>query len=447
MSQKNDQLLPKKQEFSLKIALKMDKFESKLDKITCFEKINKDKLDLLLNSSVLIVDNEWDEIESLKKYKFKLKNKNQSSEIMYIKSKGTKYGRVYPKSNIGLTSTRREIRHTLTDGYYADIDMANCHPVILLHICETNGLSCIKLKKYVLERESLFELIQKEWGLNRSEIKTLIISLINGSSINNKKYKDMNKKCKTYKYLSEFEDEITKITNTIFEINKDLQREVSSLKIIKDDSNSDIKKSLISIYLQEYECRLLELAYLYCKLNGYIKNNDCVLVYDGIMIPKKNYKSELLLELENLIYNETGLKMKFEEKEMNQDYKLEELLSSQLEIKIDPFEYKSVRVEFEKTHFKLMNPILYATETEEGVILRKKMDFINAYENVLINKTIKGEVKESSFVRDWFIDPKIRTYSKLDFKPKQETPEDVYNTFTGFKVESLESNEELKIED
>ena len=447
MSSKNDQFSSENQEFSLKITLKMDKFDSKLDKLTCFETIDNNKLDLLLKSSVLIVDDEWDEIESLSKYKYKLKHKkNQSSEIIYIKSKGTKYGRVYPKSNIGLTSTRREIRHTLSNNYYSDIDMGNCHPVILLYICETNGFNCKKLNKYVSERESIFELILKEWDLTRSEIKTLIISLINGGSINSK-YKDKNKKCKTYKYLSELEDELSKITNTIFEVNKDLQREVSSLKIMKDDGNSDIKKSLISIYLQEYECRLLELVYLFCKKNGYIKNNDCVLVYDGLMIPKKNYKPELLLELENLIYGQTGIKMKFEEKQMNQDYKLQELLSSQLEEKIDPFEYKSVRPEFEKTHFKIMNPILYATETEEGVILRKKPDFINAYENVIMHKIIKGEVKEISFVRDWFIDPKIRTYAKLDFKPKQETPEDVYNTFTGFKVESLESNEDLSIQD
>ena len=43
-------------------------------------------------------------------------------------------GRVNPKNSLGLFSIRREIRHTLAEQRYVDLDIDNCHPVILNQI-------------------------------------------------------------------------------------------------------------------------------------------------------------------------------------------------------------------------------------------------------------------------------------------------------------------------
>ena len=44
----------------------------------------------------------------------------------------------------------------------------------------------------------------------------------------------------------------------------------------------------------------------------------------------------------------------------------------------------------------------------------------------------------SSFLDDWLIDPEMRTYNKLDSLPMQETPVDIYNTFSGYEATKKE---------
>ena len=49
----------------------------------------------------------------------------------------------------------------------------------------------------------------------------------------------------------------------------------------------------------------------------------------------------------------------------------------------------------------------------------------------------------SSFIDYWLTDPDMRTYYKLDFLPMQRTPENVYNTLTGYEVDKKESIKNL----
>ena len=78
--------------------------------------------------------------------------------------------------------------------------------------------------------------------------------------------------------------------------------------------------SVVSFYLQEIECRMLEIIYNYCVKKQYIKNDIAVLCADGLMIEKENYNDNLLTEFENVIEKRTGFKLKFTNKEMNEDY-------------------------------------------------------------------------------------------------------------------------------
>ena len=48
------------------------------------------------------------------------------------------WGRVYPKGLLSLGACRREIRGTLTKGTYIDIDIVNCHPVMILYYLNRN---------------------------------------------------------------------------------------------------------------------------------------------------------------------------------------------------------------------------------------------------------------------------------------------------------------------
>ena len=52
-----------------------------------------------------------------------------------------------------LFSIRREIRHTLARDNYIDIDIENCHPVLLYQLCTHNNIQCDYLKYYMLSFE------------------------------------------------------------------------------------------------------------------------------------------------------------------------------------------------------------------------------------------------------------------------------------------------------
>jgi hypothetical protein len=114
--------------------------------------------------------------------------------------------------------------------------------------------------------------------------------------------------------------------------------------------------------------------------------------------------------------------------------------SKKWNMKLNNKSYESIKEEFEKTHFKIMNPIMFATIDRNGaLILRNKTDFKTAYENIKFDKSLEdGKIVDSEFTVKWMQDENIRTYEKLDFLPKQECPDYIYNTFSGFEAEQKE---------
>jgi hypothetical protein len=101
------------------------------------------------------------------------------------------------------------------------------------------------------------------------------------------------------------------------------------------------------------------------------------------------------------------------------------------ELKQDDYHY--LKEQFEKTHFKLMNPARFV-RIEENDILVLLDD--HALSHNYLNKYCAGE----SFISLWKKDPTIRTYKQFVFMPKQEPPVDCYNLFTGFAIEPVEGD-------
>ena len=100
------------------------------------------------------------------------------------------------------------------------------------------------------------------------------------------------------------------------------------------------------------------------------------------------------------------------------------------QLKQDDYEYK--KVEFEKTHFKLMNPAVYVRLYNDKINLLKHNELLHLYNNVFCNKEL--------FISKWIKDPSIRTYEELVYKPKQDVPEAMYNIFTGFPIEPVQGD-------
>jgi hypothetical protein len=93
------------------------------------------------------------------------------------------------------------------------------------------------------------------------------------------------------------------------------------------------------------------------------------------------------------------------------------------EMKGDDYEFK--KIEFEKTHFKLLSPPAF------GYIDCDGMFQLNTHAELLQNER-NNRCGDVPFMTMWEADPRIRTYDKLVFKPKQVVPSNYYNLFEDF---------------
>ena len=407
-----------------KLSLIIESKNSSLDKLILYETIDIELLKKLISSSLL-----------KQTFNNPFSNICFDNEIQYKRPKNINYGRVSPINALGLFSIRREIRHTLAKETYIDIDISNAHPSILLQLCEQNNIACNYLKLYVDNRDTILNEIIEKYQVKKDIAKQLFIQLLYFGSFNNWIQNNNIKDTQPLQFIEDFQNEIKLIGEIIILKNNKLKTIIEKQKEEKNIKNYNIKGSVCSYFLQDCECRILETIYLYCIDNKYIINNNAVLCADGLMIEKAIFKNELLDEFNKIIKDTFGLNLIFITKEMNQGYSIEEINNSQITIEETP--YEKMKNEFEKIHFKIVEPFMFATIRDNGsLLLQNRNDFINVNENLLYTNLEKNI--DVSFVLYWLKDPKMRTYNKIEFLPQQQTPINIYNSFRGYKAESTE---------
>ena len=97
-----------------------------------------------------------------------------------------------------------EKRNSIMANNIKDIDMINCHPVILNYLCKKNNVDFNIMKNYIENRK----LILSSFGEDRKIVKELFLSILNGG------FKDIYSDDKqTNNYLKLFENEIIRIQN------------------------------------------------------------------------------------------------------------------------------------------------------------------------------------------------------------------------------------------
>ena len=168
------------------------------------EIVDKEKLLYIINN------NEFDvEVNNLaKKYHESLDNLGRK-RIQY-KQKFKHKDRYYAIGS-ALTYLKKEIRNSIMPTNIKDIDMVNCHPVILLNLCQKNKVKCNILKNYVENRD----LILDSFDDNRKNVKELFLTILNGG------FKNIHSEdSKINNYLKLLENEIIKIQKYFYSKDK-----------------------------------------------------------------------------------------------------------------------------------------------------------------------------------------------------------------------------------
>lgn len=368
-------------------------FETKLNNITLFEPINIELLNKLINSKLLKetfhnpyvkYENERNQLE-----KYRNKFKNGLVKVKYVRGGGiNEYGRVNPEKALGGHSIRREIRHTLFTNYLIDIDIKNAHPTFLYQITKHLKLKNKYLEKYINNRDEILNLIITNHKTTRDKAKSLLIRLLYLGSYSEWK-KEENIEDDDIEFLNKFSKEIWQLSKTIIEKNQELQNYLFQRNKIKTSS-------IISYYLQTIECLVLEELYNYCKSNKIIDNIG-ILSNDGLMIPKENYKPELLNIFSDIIKNKFGLELQFENKPLNQGYNIDEINKNQLETsEIERF-FKDLDTLYNKDHFYFAT--IFKSIVDDKYIYHSKLGwYYYDFNNILIEigtkapPTLKNEI-------------------------------------------------------
>ena len=168
------------------------------------ETVDKEKLKYILDS------NDFDlEVNNLAKNYYDSLNDLGRKKIQY-KQKHNCKNRYYAIGS-ALTYLKKEIRNSIMPKNIKDIDMVNCHPVILLNLCQKNKICCNILKNYVENRD----LILNSFGADKKSVKEMFLIILNGGS--KEKYADDNR---INNYLKLLEKEIMEIQKYFYSKDK-----------------------------------------------------------------------------------------------------------------------------------------------------------------------------------------------------------------------------------
>jgi hypothetical protein len=443
-----------------KISLRIENAECVMDGLVFFEKIDVNILDALIESDLLkkqfnhkMVENYYEnEKEQLTAYRNIIKKGYANVKYSKVKVMAG-WGRVNPNKGLGLFNIRRELRQTLSKGYYVDIDAENAHPSVLLQVCKANKITCKYLEEYVTNRDKHLQETMELYNVSRDQAKRLFIILMYlggfegwAEDINS----DTKKKLKPSSFIVKIKDELKKIGSIFNETYKDLGLLVEKNKKQKNISKYNKQSSIISFVLQEWECQILSEMYKYMCEKGYINNRDCVLCADGIMIPSKTYKPELLKELNELIKSKFNLNIIFTQKEMKQDYlneinKILLLKEAEKKEQQDYFKnqtanaYNKMKEEVEQNYFFIedVSKFGYYNKENNNFLIKSSTALeLNLAPYQYDKVTEKGTIKQS-FYDSWIRDSTRRSYESIIFDP-QNKDKKKFNLFTGFELENKE---------
>lgn len=459
----------------MKIDLNLKPVISKLDNIVCYEPIDVEILDKLIKSDLLII-NGWNpmaekyysnEREQLIAYRKLIKN--GFANVKYSKIDGmNNYGRVNPKKALGLFCIRRQIRHTLAKKSMVDVDICNCHFVLLNQICKQNNIECDNLQDYVNNRLYYLNTIIDAFGVSKDDAKNLFISILYYGSFETWAQKH-NITAKTPLFIKNLKNEMKIIGSIILQNNPEIVELIKKRKNKQNKKNYNEIGSVVSYYLQEIECRILETIYIYCIDNKIIEDNKVILCADGLMIEKDKYNDDLPGIFEKIIKDKFDLNIHFIEKEMNQDYTdiLEQHIMPNEKYEMNLLGGYNNQIDFNNDNkFNVYTLTEYFNEDKkelepskfiEHFHLSKSFKYFNNfhcffYQNETVYKVFKNTITDCGNLKNAFNDlffindsgnkvkfmklydetqHKIK-YSKFNFEPNKKFKDDEYNLFKGF---------------
>jgi len=347
-------------------------------------------------------------IKQLRKWcRSMIKNKGKLTQKYKYSNRLKTIGRKYVRG-FGVQSLQGKLRGFLIGDYYKDIDMKNMHPTILKFICKKyldyenecldNYIKCreVLLKKHNITKKQVLVVMNSDKSVNSSNPYLLMID---------KQFKIIQKK---------------------------LWEKEGLYEPFKDPNKKNKKGSFLNTLCCIYEDKILT------EVKQKLKVDYSVPMFDGFLIDNDLWEDSLIFKLNKYTKN---YGIQWTEKEHNKDIVIcPELIDSDLNESSCPG-YEQTKILFEEQHFLVEQPLIFVKEDKSNYCLYNKHDFITLVADFKYWEYCekKGEMLEKPFYDKWIKDTTRRKYSKIDFLPKIDNNENIYNSFKGF--ENIPGNE------
>jgi phage/plasmid-associated DNA primase len=285
-----------------------------------------------------------------------LKAKESSPEVDYYYTRN-KCGRRYSRGT-SLQGICRKIRHTIGGDIYYDVDIKNAHPVFLLKYCRERGINHPMLERYVEgDREAFLNLligrkivkrVEDKWvevlltAEGREDRKSFVLKMLNGGGGGSRDAFQVPE-------IRRFYQDQRDVIETFWDDPLNKKWVDMANKSYDEDKKEEIKGydnrlgTAINYYLCDVEDLVLQ------RMEEFFSERNIgigAFCFDGCLVYRRDIESEsslreLLVQMSESIFHTTGLKLKFEIKEMDEMINLQGLSvrSNEEEERVD---YRSI---------------------------------------------------------------------------------------------------------
>lgn len=329
-------------------------------------------------------------------------------------------GRRYCKPEKGTSFTvqtiSKDVRNTLYGENYFEIDIVNALPTILHHYFGHLGLPY--LERYINDRDGFLNSVD---GVPPDIVKkSVIVSLGTGNTVS--------------KDIIQYREQLLG-SNFLNRLRFDYQDILDCIKTSYPDFYKSYNKSkgnvngIIFCFANDVETVIMDILVKYFADKNIVSSP---LVFDAIYIPRGFVEdiSSLLDELTEVVENKIGITIQF--KATLDFIDVIDFESQGIDItSIDGGQfYDDWKVEFEKTHYIITNPLVYAWISPDGESQYFQLSKFS-------NEVCAEENKD--YVKDWIADPTKRKYVREVFHPPPVVTSESYkNLYAGLTAESID---------
>jgi hypothetical protein len=432
-------------------------FKTHKPEIVLFEQVDREVLLFLVGNPTLVdlLDKSDDKIlyGRLLQYAQRLRE-DDTVEVCYEQA-DSRAGRYYAQGP-SLQSFPRLIREALTYGVLNDFDIKDCAPTMLLTLAQRHDMPCQLLAQYVNNREEHLAELQQKCKIAREDAEELLQAVVSSGG-NGCLHGDVQR------FLQPLAQELKDISNQLMQIYAKYKKAGAGLSLLLHDLEAWCMQIALE-ELQEFGCSAL--------------------IHDGVLT-QEQVPPEAAERCSAAIASLTGFKLVFEHKpfeppEWDQDERKLFKKGSKETVKRTFSSYEQVKAEWEKTHFKLQKPAKLIevdlkdwSDACDMMTMFTSNEMKNHFNNLYYytieeNEPEKGgdcsetdddtaprtkrrkksskdkkaegrvTIKDHKFIDKWLDDEDMKTYHHVDFLPPPlHVPDNVFNTWRGFKVQFL----------